>query len=116
MLQFIIVLLTIPLRFATEPSPTLLEKFVIGLNNLSVSKTAPSGTVVGTLALLNQSRVGITASFILDEGACGFFTINGYNIVTVAASLPAGDYSVCVKAVGEATYWSDKAYFTITVS
>ena len=88
----------------------------LGLSNLTVSGKAPAGTVVGNLSLLNASGVAMQANFVLDDDCAGFFSVSGYNLVTMTASLPPGNYSVSVSAVGTKTYWEADGNFTITVT
>ncbi len=88
---------------------------MIALNKSTFSSTAPVGTVVGTLSLLNASLVSMGANFILNDGCAGFFAISGSNIVTLNL-IPVGNYSVLVSAVGTKTYWDDEGSFVITVT
>jgi hypothetical protein len=88
----------------------------LSLSNLAISTKAPAGTVVGTLTLLNASAVAMQANFLLDDNQAGFFGISGNNIVTESVSLPPGNYSVSVSAVGNKTYWSARGCFTIKVT
>lgn len=89
---------------------------MISLNNLTISSKAASGAIVGTLTLLDASRVGMSASFMLDQGAAGFFAVSGNSIVTEGAPIPIGSYSVRVRGVGTNTWWKDEGIFTITVT
>ena len=88
----------------------------LGLSNLTVSGKAAAGAVVGTLSLLNASGVTMQANFMLDDDCAGFFGVSGNNLITMSASLPPGNYSVSVTAVGTKTYWEADGCFTITVT
>jgi hypothetical protein len=88
----------------------------LSLSNMTVSGKAAAGTVVGTLSLLNASAAAMQADFILDDNCAGFFGVSGNNLVTMAAALPPGHYSVAVSAVGTKTYWAADGNFTITVT
>jgi hypothetical protein len=91
------------------------ENAMISLNKTTFSTSAPIGTVVGTLSLLNASVTSMGATFILTDGCAGFFAISGYNIVTLSL-IPVGNYSIRVNAVGTKTYWDDKGVFQISVT
>jgi len=88
----------------------------LGLSNLTVSGKASAGALVGTLSLLNASGVTMQANFMLDDDCAGFFGVSGNNLITMNASLPPGNYSVSVTAVGTKTYWEADGCFTITVT
>ena len=89
---------------------------MIGLDNLTISTQATAGTVVGTLSLLNESLIPMTANFQLNEDSAGFFAISGYQIVTLASALPPGNYAVMVRGVGTKTWWSEDGSYVITVT
>ena len=88
----------------------------LSISKLTVSKTAPEGTVVGTLTLSNAAAAPMAANFVLDANNAGFFGISGSNIVTMRANLPVGNYSVMVDAVGTKQYWDAQGSFVITVT
>jgi hypothetical protein len=89
---------------------------VIRISNLTIPASAPVGTVVGTLALLNASGVGMSANFTLTKNAAGFFSISGYNVVTSRTGIIPGIYCIRVNGVGTQTWWDDMAYFSIIVT
>jgi hypothetical protein len=95
----------------------VLEKSMIGINNLTVSTKAVTGTVVGTLSLLGASLGQMpNVNFILTKNAAGFFGISGSNIITMSPLLPPGLYSVRIRAVATKAWLDDNARFTITVT
>jgi hypothetical protein len=87
------------------------------LTNLSVPADAVPGTIVGTLSMLDGMDA-ITANFILDRGASGYFDVdlNG-NITTVwSTPLPIqGYYPIRVCGVATNTAMTDKDWFVISV-
>jgi hypothetical protein len=89
---------------------------MITINNATVSTKAAAGTVVGKLTLLDNAMVGLSANFILTEGAAGAFAISGTNLVTVLPSIPPGFHSVTVSGVGTRALMQDVGFFTITVT
>ena len=89
---------------------------MITINNTMVSTKAAAGAVVGKLTLMDNAKVGLSANFILTEGAAGVFAISGSNLVTVNPSIPPGFYSVTVSGVGTRALMQDVGYFTITVT
>ena len=92
------------------------DLLMISINNVLVSTKAAAGTVVGKLTLLDAGLVGLSANFILTEGAAGFFAISGNNLVTVNPSIPPGLYSVNVSGVGTRALMEDDGFFMITVT
>ena len=88
----------------------------LGLSNLTISRKAAAGAVVGTLSLLDASGAAMQANFMLDDNCAGFFGVSGNNLVTINASLPPGNYSVSVSGVAVKTYWAADGHFTITVT
>jgi hypothetical protein len=89
---------------------------MISISNVVVSTKAAAGAVVGKLTLLDAGLVGLSANFILTEGAAGFFSVSGTSIVTVNPSIPPGLYSVQVSGVGTRALMADDASFMITVT
>jgi hypothetical protein len=88
----------------------------LSITNSTVSTKAATGTVIGTLSLLNSTLQVMGAEFKLTKNSTAFFGISGSNLVTLNPSLPLGIYSVAVNAVGTKTYWSAKGNFQITVT
>ena len=89
---------------------------MIKIDNLSVSSTAPAGTVVGTLSLMDASNTMRAANFMCTKDAAGFFAIAGGKLVTVKTPTPTGTYPVKVKAVGTAVWLDGVANFVVTVT
>jgi hypothetical protein len=89
---------------------------MIRLDNITVSSTAPVGTAVGTLSLLDSSYNVRPANFISTEDAAGFFWVNGSKLVTVKTPIPVGYYSVQIEAVATTATLSGEGNFMVTVS
>jgi hypothetical protein len=88
----------------------------ISISNMTVAKTATTGTPVGTLTARDQSGKFIACSFALTKNSAGFFGVSGSNLVTEwSGTAPAGYYSVRVHATGTNTWYSGSASFIITV-
>ena len=64
----------------------------IMMDKVTVSKTAPAGTVVGTLTMLDETGTARKANYVLTEDAAGFFAISGASIVTLKTPIAAGFY------------------------
>jgi hypothetical protein len=88
----------------------------VSINNLTVSSKAPANTIIGGLALRDETGTNQPAHFLLTENSAGFFNLSGASLRTTLASLPAGFYSVRVDATANNIRMSAKAYFVIQVT
>jgi hypothetical protein len=88
----------------------------IMIDKLTLAKSAPVGTVVGTLTMFDEAGTARRANWLLEEDAAGFFAMSGASIVTLRTPVPAGQY--CLKLEGSAQFIRsyDKASYTVTVS
>ena len=88
----------------------------ISISNVTVSTKAPQGTVIGTLALVDDTGISRMANFISTQDAAGFFGINGSNLVTLRASIPPGYYGLQIYGNGEYVSLCGEAAFVINVT
>jgi hypothetical protein len=86
------------------------------ISGLSVSTKAPVGTMIGALALYDDTATSRFANFISDENSAGFFGISGTQLVTQRASIPPGYYGVQVYANAVNLSLRGKAAFVVTVT
>jgi hypothetical protein len=89
----------------------------IGIDNLAVANTAPSGTAIGVLTTKDPSGAVIPCNYTLTKGSAGFFAILEDRLIVAWQKVPAvpGYYSVRVRAVGASIRFSDSARFTVSV-
>jgi hypothetical protein len=72
----------------------------ITINNLTVTQSAPAGTIVGVLTARDVGSI-IPCNFILSKKSSGYFAISSNNLITVwNGSIAPGYYPVRVRAVG----------------
>jgi hypothetical protein len=64
----------------------------ISISNLTVSNTAPAGTVVGVLTTQDATGSAIPCTYTLTMGSVGYFAISGNQLVTAWAAPPAPGY------------------------
>jgi len=88
---------------------------MISISNLTVSGTAPVGTIIGALTSRDASGTAQNCNYTLTKNSAGFFGISGRNLITERASLPVGNYSVRVHANGTNVRLSGNAHFVVTV-
>jgi hypothetical protein len=88
----------------------------LGLSNLTVSekRRLEQWSALSLTECLRRSDV--SQSHFKRRFPPGFFGVSGNKLVTMAAALPSGNYSVAVSAVTTETYWSADGNFTITVT
>jgi hypothetical protein len=105
---------------STDPISHCINAFgasrMIALSNNTVSKTAAANTVVGTMSLLDSTGTARTANWSLTPNAANYFLTAGNNLETARASIPAGLYSVHVRANAQFVDLKQKAWFVIQVS
>ena len=89
---------------------------MISLSQNTVSKTAPASTVIGLLTLLDSSGTPQAANWSLTPSAADYFRTSGNGLVTARGSIPAGLYSVHVRANAQAIPLKEKTWFVVQVS
>jgi hypothetical protein len=88
----------------------------MSLSSVTFSTKAPVNTVVGQLALLDQSGKNANARFILTQNSAGTFYLNGVSLTTSRTAITPGYYSVRVNAVSQVERWKESGYFVIQVT
>jgi hypothetical protein len=86
------------------------------IDKLTLAKAAAVGTVVGTLAMYDETGTVRKANWLLEEGAAGFFGMSGASIVTLRTPFLPGLYCVNLEASAQFIRYSDNASFTVVVS
>lgn len=86
------------------------------ISKLAVSTKAPVGTVIGALALYDNTGTSRVANYISDENSAAFFGITGNQLLTLRASIPPGYYGVQIYANAENVCLSGEAAFVVTVT
>jgi len=89
---------------------------MISLSKNTVSQTAPTRTVIGLLTLLDNSGTPQTANWSLTRSAAGYFLTSGNSLFTARGAIPAGLYSIHVRANAQAVSLKEKTWFVLQVS
>lgn len=109
-------ILTILVALCYDGVPFQEQPMSISLSNLTVSMKAPAGTVIGQLALWNESGVNMASKFQLTETSAGYFGNSGNSLTTNRASIAPGFYSVRVRGVAQMQPWEETGIFVIQVT
>jgi hypothetical protein len=88
----------------------------MSLSNLVISTKAPANTIIGQLALYDQSGAAITTKFQLTQNSAGYFVNSGNSLMTSRASIAPGFYSVRVRGVAQMERWEETGNFVIQVT
>jgi hypothetical protein len=88
----------------------------MSLSNITISTHAPANTVVGQLALYDQSGTSANARFMLTQNSAGIFYLNGTALTTTRASMAPGYYSVRVSVVAQLERWKESGVFIVQVT
>jgi len=89
---------------------------MIVLSKNTVSATAAANTTIGTLTLLDNSGTARSANWSLTPEAANYFVPSGGVLSTIRASIPAGFYTIKVRANATNVALKEKARFIIQVS
>jgi hypothetical protein len=88
----------------------------MSLSNLVISTKAPANTIIGQLALYDQSGTNMSARFQLTKNSAGYFVNSGNSLMTSRASIAPGYYSVRVRGVAQMERWKEDSIFVIQVT
>lgn len=88
----------------------------ISLSNLTISTKAPANTIIGQLALYDQSGTNMATKFQLTQNSAGYFVNSGNSLMTSRASIAPGYYSVRVNGVAQTERWKESGVFVIQVT
>jgi len=88
----------------------------MSLSNLTISTKAPVNTIIGQLALYNQSGTNMASKFQLTQNSAGYFYNSGNSLSTNRASIAPGYYSVRVRGVALNERWEETGVFVIQVT
>jgi hypothetical protein len=88
----------------------------MSLSNLTISTHAPANTIIGQLALHDQSGANMATKFQLTQNSAGYFANSGNSLMTSRASIAPGYYSVRVNAVAQTERWKETGHFVIQVT
>jgi hypothetical protein len=88
----------------------------MSLSNLVISTKAPVNTIIGQLALYDQSGAAMATKFQLTQNSAGYFVNSGNSLMTSRASIAPGFYSVRVRGVAQMERWKETGNFVIQVT
>ncbi len=88
----------------------------MSLSNLVISTKAPANTIIGQLALYDQSGNNMATKFQLTQNSAGYFVNSGNSLMTTRASIAPGFYSVRVHGVAQMERWKETGTFVIQVT
>jgi hypothetical protein len=73
-------------------------------------------TVIGQLALYDQSGTNMVTRFQLTQNSAGYFYTSGNSLMTNRALIAPGYYSVRVRGVAQAERWEETGNFVVQVT
>jgi hypothetical protein len=88
----------------------------MSLSNLIISTKAPANSIIGQLALYDQSGTNMSTKFQLTKNSAGYFANSGNSLMTTRTSITPGYYSVRVNAVAQTESWKETGHFVIQVT
>ena len=88
----------------------------MSLSNLTISTKAPVNTIIGQLALYDQSGNNMSSRFQLTQNSAGYFYNSGNSLMTNRAAIVPGYYSVRVRGVALNERWRETAVFVVQVT
>jgi hypothetical protein len=88
----------------------------MSLSNVTISTKAPANTVIGQLAVHDQSGANVATKFQLTQNSAGYFANSGNSLMTSRASIAPGFYSVRVNGVAQMERWKESGTFVIQVT
>lgn len=82
----------------------------------TVADNVASGTVIGALST-TDADAGNTFTYSLQVNPSSYFAISGANLVTNAANIPWGTYSITVRSTDQGALFFDRVFaITVTIS